>query len=334
VLANSDKQRVFVMGAYYPNGGTYIAYQLALILHLDFDFEIMIISDQGANHGVFDYPIVFPTISESEVVESATDDDILIANPSFSPHWFGLRCKGRKVMYIQGFSTFQLLDCRFDHYVTVSTFVQRFIAGTYGIQTRVIPPFIHADRFPRPMPWRERRVGSILVSMKGDQSLQNLLLDRLRRELSTRGCDASLTDLRLQQRPQSELLAQIGQYRHFLTLSPAEGFGLMPLEAMAMGATVLGFDGFGGCDYMRPGRNCDVTTFADIEGVADRIARAVAEPDYAEALAMAGQETAKQTCYTYDNFCASWREEFERLFGEHRDKRPLTNEADQYSRRS
>ncbi len=89
----------------------------------------------------------------------------------------------------------------------------------------------------------------------------------------------------------------------------------MPLEAMAMGTTVLGFDGFGGRDYMHSGVNCDVTAFADIEGVADRIVRAVTDLDYAFGLASAGQETARQRCYTYEHFRASWLAQFNRLLG-------------------
>ena len=247
---------------------------------------------RGSRH--FPYDEIFPLIPTDELISDCKDRDLLIMNPSFSPHWLGLRCKGRKVMYVQGFSTFHLLDCHFDLYVTVSTFVQNFIRSTYGIRTRVIPPFIQPSRFPEPRPWHERKADSILVSKKGDQNLQTLLLDRLRLALPTRRCDVRLDDMLRQGRPQSQLLEQVGEYRHFLTLSPAEGFGLMPLEAMAMGTTVLGFDGYGGRDYMDPGINCDVASFANIEGVADGIARAIADPDYAETLTVAGRQTGHQ----------------------------------------
>jgi glycosyltransferase involved in cell wall biosynthesis len=290
-----------------------MAYHIALLAHLEFGFEVVNVECPEPNHGIFVYPILFPTVTLEHVMEAAADEDILIVNPSYSQHWFGLRCRGRKVMYIQGFSTFQLLDCRFDLYVSASTFVQRFIVGTYGIHTCVIPPFIRIDRFPSMLPWGGRRAGSILVSQKGDENLQRLLLDRLRRELESRAVGIGLGDMRLSGVPQAELFDQIGTYRYFLTLSPAEGFGLIPLEAMAMGVTVLGFDGFGGRDYMRSGVNCDVTAFADIEGVADRIVRAVTDLDYALALARAGQETAQRQCFTYDHFRAGWLAQFNRL---------------------
>src|SRR5271165_3934459 len=172
--SGGGKPRIYVMGAYWPAGGAYMAYHIALLAHLEFGFEVMNMDGPEPNHGMFIYPILFPTVTIDEVMEAAADEDILIVNPSYSPHWFGLRCRGRKVMYVQGFSTFQLLDCRFDLYVSASTFVQRFIAGTYGIDSCVIAPFIRLDRFPSVHPWGERRSGSMLVSLKGDPNLQDL----------------------------------------------------------------------------------------------------------------------------------------------------------------
>jgi glycosyltransferase involved in cell wall biosynthesis len=95
---------------------------------------------------------------------------------------------------------------------------------------------------------------------------------------------------------------------------PAEAFGLMPLEAMAMGTTVVGFDGFGGRDYMRSEVNCAVTAYPDIERLADRIVALLSDPDYAEALAGAGRSTA--CAYSYDRLRAAWPELFSHFLGE------------------
>ena len=54
--------------------------------------------------------------------------------------------------------------------------------------------------------------------------------------------------------PQTDFLARLGACRYLVSLSAAEGFGLVPLEAMAMGTTIIGFDGFGGREYMRSGK--------------------------------------------------------------------------------
>lgn len=301
-------RRAYVVGAYIPNGGTFMAYHLGKILQEDFGFTAVAVRSAfeapgGSENGIFDYDPVFPSVCEDEMVASITDQDVLIANPSFSPHAFGFRCRGRKVMYIQGFTTFNLLDCRFDHYVTVSNFVRRFIAVTYGIETTVVPPFIRADTFPPRRAWAERPAGSILVLPKGRH--QQLMLDRLRKMLPDVVFDT--VDAQI---PQFQLMAQIAQYRHVLTLSEAEGFGLLPLEAMAMGATVVGFDAFGGRDYLRPGINCAVTTYPDIEGVAKLITTVLADAVLAQALAEAGHATAADPLYTYEHFRAAWRAQF------------------------
>jgi hypothetical protein len=307
--------RVFVIRPYIPNGGTFMAYHLGRILHQNFGFHGFAVGDERVDHGIFEYDPVFPCISVEEMEDSITDDDVLIANPSFSPFGFGIKLRGLKVMYIQGFNTFSLLDCRFDHYVSVSKFVRDFVANTYGIDTVVVPPFIRADMFPIAPPWQERRPASILVSLKGDPTHQQLLLVRLRQLLAQRLPGVTLDHVLDGKVPQRVLMAKVGQYRHFLTISAAEGFGLMPLEAMAMGTTVLGFDGFGGRDYMRPGINCAVTAYPDIEGLAEQIATVLDDPGYAEALAIAGRMTANSHVYTYSHFRDAWSEQFSLALG-------------------
>jgi glycosyltransferase involved in cell wall biosynthesis len=311
---------VFVVGAYVAKGGTFMAYHLGRILHEDFGFQgvAVTVGDERPENGVFDYSPVFPSVGVGEMEASISDRDVLIANPSFSAFGFGFKCPGRKVMYIQGFATFNLLDCRFDHYVSVSEFVRRFISNTYDIDTVVVPPFIRADTFPPAPAWKTRPPASILVTLKGDPGHQQLLLNRLRQLLAPRLPDLCLDNVVVLGRnriPQRELVARIGQCRHFLTLSATEGHSLVPLEAMAMGTTVLGFDGFGGRDYMRPGINCAVTAYPDLEGVADRIVAVLSDPDYAEGLAEAGRATATSDTYTYSRFRAAWREQFSRFLG-------------------
>ena len=199
--------RAYVVGAYIPNGGTFMAYHLGKILQEDFGFEAVAVGDHRPDCDVFDYDPVFPSVSVDDMVAAITDRDVLIANPSFSPHGFGFRCRGRKVMYIQDFKTYSLLDCRFDHYVTVSEFVRRFVSSTYAIDTAVVPPFIRADIFPPAPPWAERPPGSILVSLKGGPHFhQELMLDRLRQMLPRPTIPRSISSLVFQ--PRREVLAR------------------------------------------------------------------------------------------------------------------------------
>jgi hypothetical protein len=285
-----------------------MAYHLARILQLDFGLEAIAVGDERADHGVLEYDIVFPSISVAAMRREIADDDLLIANPSFSDYGFGFDCPGRKIMYVQGFNTFRLLDCRFDLYVAVSGFVQRFLDDVYGIRTEVVPPFIRAEALPCPPAWWKRREDSILVSLKGSDGAS---LDCLRRCLP--GVD--LDDVLVGKAPWRSVMERIGQARIFLSLAPAEGFGLMPLEAMALGCTIVGFDGYGGRDYLLPGINCAVTAYADIEGVADRLLTLLASQDEAMMLAEAGRLSAGAPRYTYQAFRERWRGIFTRFLG-------------------
>jgi glycosyltransferase involved in cell wall biosynthesis len=111
--------------------------------------------------------------------------------------------------------------------------------------------------------------------------------------------------------PHPSLISRLGSCRYLVSLSPAEGFGLIPLEAMAMGTVVLGFDGFGGREYMRSGQNCLVTTYPDLEGLTHQIIAAVRDQALAERLSKEGRITAQ--AYTYARFRAAWHDEFRRF---------------------
>jgi hypothetical protein len=305
--------RVFVVGAYVPNGGTYMAYHIGRILQLDFRLHVVAVTLAGehAENNTFLYDVVFPSIPLEEMENLITDGDILIANPSFSSHLFGLRLPGRKLMYIQGFNTFALLDCHFDHYICVSGFVAKFVASTYGIRAPVISAFIAIERVPSALPWGARPAGSIVIHLKGDSSYQKGVLTRLRDAVSRGLPGVDLDNILDTPLPHTDFVARLGRARYLVSLSAAEGFGLVPLEAMAMGTTVIGFDGFGGREYMRSGKNCLVTSYPDIEGVAGRLVAALQAPRLAERLAKRGRLTASR--FPYERFHAAWHDELRRF---------------------
>ena len=310
----SPARRVFVVGAYLPNGGTYMAYHLGRILHLDFGFEVaaVVLGDERIDNGIFDYDVNFPAISIADMEQRIAGGDILLANPSFSNYFFGPRLPGRKLMYIQDFKTFPLLDRYFDHYVCVSNFVARFARTTYGFRAPVIPAFIELSRLPSARVWRDRPAGSILVHLKGDSVFRRMVLERLRDAVARRVPEVDLDHILDQPAlPHADFLARLATCRYLVSLSPAEGFGLVPLEAMALGTTVIGFDAFGGREYMRPGKNCLVTPYPDVEGVAERLVAALRAPAFAERLAGAGRLTALQ--FGYQRFRAAWHDQFRRF---------------------
>src|SRR5690349_3168968 len=59
----SSTRRAFVVGAYLPNGGTYMAYHLGRILNLDFGLEIVVVTvgDESVDNGIFHYNVRYPT---------------------------------------------------------------------------------------------------------------------------------------------------------------------------------------------------------------------------------------------------------------------------------
>lgn len=101
------------------------------------------LGDEYPDRGVGAYDLEMPTLSRVQMEQQITHDDILIVNGGFSRFLFGWRIPGFKICYVQGFAQFNLLDRRLDHYVAVSDHVGGFLSAMYGIQARVIPPFIN-----------------------------------------------------------------------------------------------------------------------------------------------------------------------------------------------
>jgi hypothetical protein len=308
-----------------------MAYHVARILHRYYHFDVRVITASPGlaeldRHGRFRYDPVFPCVPLAGCEQLIRADDVLICNPSFSSLNLGLKVRGRKIMYAQGFTTFSLLDCFFDHYVAVSGFVRGVLAQTYGIDAPVIPAFVPDS--PRlfqevgewdPVPaWEARPPYSMALNFKGNLDDQMLLLDSVRRELrfKDRELEASIEwDRAVAEAtsgaPREKLLERISSARYLLTLSLAEGFGLVPLEAMAMGSVVVGFDGYGGREYMTPGCNCAVAASPDVAGVADGIIRVMRDLSYAQRLVAGGVLTARR--YNYEAFRQSWVQELGRL---------------------
>ena len=314
----------YVVEGYVPNGGTYMAYHVARILHVDFGYDVRVVTadesdGHGPMHGMFHYDPVFPRVALEGCENLIREDDVLICNPSFSKFNLGLKSHGRKLMYFQGFTTFSLLDRFFDRYVAVSGFVRGFLAQTYGIDAPVIPAFVlGGDAVAQgtavlepPLAWEARPAFSIELNSKGQRDQQLLLLGRVRQELKAKDRDLEGTIdweaavQRAQSRiPRNQFLERIASVRYLLTLSVDEGFGLVPLEAMGMGTVVLGFDGYGGREYMVPGQNCAVVQYPDVSGLVDGIIHAMRNPTFSQRVAAAGVETASR--YTYASFRSAW----------------------------
>lgn len=319
--SSSPPVTVYVIGAYIPNGGTFMAYHLGRILNEDWHYPVVVVTvgEEKPDAEILPYEKVFPAIPLGELAGRMTAQDILICNPSFSDHCFGLRLPGFKISYVQDYRTFGFLDRFFDSYVSVGHFVQAYLRETYDLSTEVIPPFITLPDLAI-VPWEQRGAASIVISAKGQPTLLGALRARLQDLLRAKAPELEAAidwdGAALQRggkRPHRALCEKLAQARFCLSLTPGEGFGLIPLEAMALGTVVLGFDGFGGRHYFRRGENCLVRPYPDVAGIADDLVTLLADDALGLRLSRAGRETAAG--YGYEPFRHAWVQKFAALLG-------------------
>ncbi len=296
--------RVFVMGAAIPNGGTFMAYQLGLILQRHFGYEsyALRVDKESWDHDKHTYDELFPFISVQEMESTICNEDILIANPSFSHNMFGLRLPGKKICYVQGFTTFSLLDLSFDHYIACSTHVQNFLAAAYCVPATIIRPFIEKVEDTPRRAWIDRPERSICTYLKGDRKIGQLFFERFKKLAVDHLDFVHVIDEMSHAR--ASLLEKIASCRFFLSLSPAEGFGLVPLEAMALGTIPAGFDGFGGRDYFRSMENSAVVSYPYIDLAATNLLNLMTNPLLCQTVSEDAVLTA--SAYRYERFRDDW----------------------------
>jgi hypothetical protein len=305
--------KVYVVGGYIANGGTLMAYHLGRILYQNFGAECVVVTLGGESleASAFRYPYAFPSVTLQDLPSVIEAKDILIANPSFSQNMFGYRLPGRKLMYVQGFNTFQVIDGGFDHYVAVSHFVKAFLKRQYQMEVPVIHPFHDEEGVPPPRAWASRPADRILAVGK---EYAEVFRDEFNRVFRERHPNVELLVDTLSSRlPRNEFLDHLSQHRYMLSLSPLEGFGLQPLEAMAVGTAVVGFHGGGGLDYMRDGRNSLVTSYPRFEQLADRMAKVLTNPKLGKSLTEVALDVPER--FSKSRFDLHWIEYFSRRMG-------------------
>lgn len=311
-LASFRGGRAYVVAAHYPSGGGRMLYGIAEVLATEFGAEVIVVDVGGEAHAPdrFGYPLALPSIDVDGYRAAAREDDLLVMSPAFSHLWLGRTAPRRKLMYLQHFNTFRVLDTFFSDYVCVSRHTRDMLRATYGIRAQVIPAFIEPVA-QAPPDWTERPDGRVLVNLKGDRGLNTQLLEEIRSGLAARGVAAEFVDPVQGGVPHAELMRTLGNHRYLLTLTESEGFGLLPLEAMARGVAVVGFDGFGGRDYMRPGRNSLCHPFPQVDRVIDSLTLLLTDASRARAIALAGQQTARG--FNRARFRSAWHRALDAL---------------------
>jgi len=298
----------YIIGAYGPSGAGYMAYQLARILHTYFNYHCIVVTrhNEHPDNQVFQYPILFKHINIPEMESRIGINDLLISNPASSQYFFGSRLPGQKIMYVQSFITFGIFDGFFDAYVCVSHFVQQFILRNYGIKAPIIPPFTHPEHLPKPTTWKKRATNKILIMGKRHfKELQALFQETMQKQHSE--VPFTLIPIPRYSKNQKALFQLMSTHRYFLQLSPLEGFGLTPLEAMGCGCLALGFHGSGGLDYMHPTglrRNCATVAYPQMDKLCQNVAFMLSHPKQAEKIATRGTTLIQK--YKYHVFEQRW----------------------------
>lgn len=307
-------RQVFVVGARIPNGGTYMAYHVGRIIHEEWGHDLVSveISPESERHSVWSYDYIARTVTLEDMKRMAGRRDVLVCNPSFSDRRLGLSFPGLKLMYVQGVNTFKVIDVFFDKYVAVSPFVAAFMRRTYGMALPVIDPFIHYDHLPRDLPaWSDRPERSVVTYSGKDH-----LLGHYMSVLNEQYPDVAFCAMRIHPgTSHREFLRILSMNRYYLCLSPFEGFGLIPLEAMSCGTVVVGFHGGGGRSYYCSGwgMNALMCEYPDYRRLADYFAKLLRDYALARRLARRGRRTAAD--YSYEKFRSAWIKELAPLLG-------------------
>jgi len=296
--------KAYVMEAYYPAGGTYMAYHLGRILQEGFAYEAVAVGTPPEQATMFDYRVAMPSVSVETMLESATASDLLVCNPSFSDSMYGLKLPCRKISYVQNVRTFRVLDVFFDHYVFVSEWVRRFIVAYYGIDGPVIPAFIDSRRFQSTVPWADRAACFLMSGRKHDGLVFSALMKDYRNRFP--GPEPAFKLLPIA--GQDQLAAEMAASRYMLSLDCMEGFGLPMLEAMSCGCAVVGWDS-GGChEYAKHEWNCLLARYGDIESLARNMRELLENEHLARTLADNARNSAE--AFTPEAFDSAWRRYF------------------------
>ena len=298
-------KKAFVLGGYQHSAACYLIYHVGRVLEEQFGYEPVIVrtGNETPELSPFHYPKVYATVQLGDLAAVVSRQDIVLPIAGASDLCFGLTLACRKLLYVQGVNTFKVLDGFMDSYVSVSAFVQQTLRHFYGIDSPVIHPFIDLDSLPEQLAWQDRDPNAVVIFVKPPPPV-DVLIGAFLSRLSARhpGVQPSV---RVIERgvPHAELIALLGRTRYLLALSPMEGFGLVPLEAMASGCAVVGFHGGGGLEYMN-NENSRNIGYPRLDTLVDQFAEVLTNPQLAEAIAARGMVDAQR--FTRSRFDAEW----------------------------
>jgi glycosyltransferase involved in cell wall biosynthesis len=104
-------------------------------------------------------------------------------------------------------------------------------------------------------------------------------------------------------------LKKLSSTQYLLNICIAEGFGLVPLEAMSRGVVVIGLDALGGKDYFIRNHNSITYNFKEIKKFVADFAVAHKKIDSVQTISLNAIQTSAK--YNYENFYAAWKNQLQ-----------------------
>jgi Glycosyl transferases group 1 len=140
--------------------------------------------------------------------------------------------------------------------LSVSRYVQRFLAETLGLPSDVVHPPVDTERF-RPGP---KRLQIACMPRKNRRDLQQIEAIFRARFPEHR----AIPFVPIDGVPHERVAEVLAESALFLATGYPEGCPLPPLEAMACGCLAVGFTGRGGREFMHHRRNCLTAQDGDV----------------------------------------------------------------------
>ena len=231
-----------------PRGGVAVLYDHVAALR-EHGLEAFVVH---ATPG-FRYPFAgndIPVLDSSAKGELSPSDVLVVPEdyPSAIRSSRGVAC--RKVLLCQNhFYVFNALkpgetwrDFGFSAYLCVSSPVQKALKKWFGVDASVVRPVVDSGFFGDAF---KPFAPPLVVACMPRKGLPHLRL--VQGLLATVG--STFSWLEIDGLPKEQVVARLRDAHIYVSTSVAEGLGLPPLEAMAVGCLVVGFAGGGGLDY-------------------------------------------------------------------------------------
>lgn len=242
------------------------------------------------------YPV--PMVQLGASMRWSAQDVLVLPEVTPTPNWQQLRAwPCRKVMHNQNpFYTFQSFPCvaDIDRYgllggLSCSNYTTQLLQRLgSNLPWQTVHPFV-LPFFEQSDPAVRKRQIAFMPRKRPTEAalLRHLFINKYPQW-------ANVPWVEIRDMGRRQVAQVLGESLLFASFSHIEGLGLPPLEAMAAGCLVCGFDGWGGREYATPDNGRWVTD-GDLESFADALAATLAQTDAQNMLQrQAGRSTAAQ----------------------------------------